>query len=431
MAMRNRYGLFQQTVTWGNLGEIRPLGYAEVIPGETIQGTIEVNVFSQPTVRPVSTRVYGDVFAFYVPNRLTWDQWPEWISQARRETTDPNLPLLSDLWADNFEERFCVESNPGVSGYDRNTVWLRRAYNLIYYSFFQDDQRDSGQSMDGTTIQNPLRRPSTIEAMISSAAATRLGGTDIDVSGGTLNTDDLREALAQDRFERVRAWYGDKYTDYLRSLGVRSGWALQEEPELIGKIHADLKFRTVNNTNAAATDPLGAGAGYFHATPRLKVNPTFVPEHGVIAIILVTRTDIAVEEGPVPPVLAKDEVTDYWSPEYAQMKDPSIPAIVFQTGLAASNSNFNVPRWEEYRRGMNMTIEPTSWETAGPVQNTYLFHKAPTGSVANHIRENPADYDDFFTSSWLGANGHMQVTSQWRMFRKSPVVKAGAEVALR
>jgi hypothetical protein len=80
---------------------------------------------------------------------------------------------------------------------------------------------------------------------------------------------------------------------------------------------------------------------------------------------------------------------------------------------------------------MNMTIEPTSWETAGPVQNTYLFHKAPTGSVANHIRENPADYDDFFTSSWLGANGHMQVTSQWRMFRKSPVVKAGAEVALR
>ena len=82
MAMRNRYEWNCQTVNVSNPYDFTPLGYMEVVPGETISGAVEINLQSVPAVRNVQTRTYMDTFAFYVPFRLLWPEWVDYISRA-------------------------------------------------------------------------------------------------------------------------------------------------------------------------------------------------------------------------------------------------------------------------------------------------------------------------------------------------------------
>ena len=70
MAQRNRYGYNCQTVQWAKVQQFVPLGYVDCVPGETVSGSVSVNVFSEPTTRPILNRHYIDAFAFYVPYRL-------------------------------------------------------------------------------------------------------------------------------------------------------------------------------------------------------------------------------------------------------------------------------------------------------------------------------------------------------------------------
>ena len=59
----------------------------------------------------------------------------------------------------------------------------------------------------------------------------------------------------------MRAFYGDRYTDYLRSLGVNASWSVLSEPETIGKIHTDWKYRQIANTSVSNT-PGDSELGY-------------------------------------------------------------------------------------------------------------------------------------------------------------------------
>ena len=71
-------GSFHQLLT---PGEIVPSFYYEVSAGESWQGRIPFKVISNPTTDAVLNRIFLDHYIFYVPWRLVWDQWPEFISQ--------------------------------------------------------------------------------------------------------------------------------------------------------------------------------------------------------------------------------------------------------------------------------------------------------------------------------------------------------------
>lgn len=58
MALKNRYQYNRQTMNLGVMNRITPLGYMEVLPGETLNGRVTVDTFSAAVIRNIQSRVY-------------------------------------------------------------------------------------------------------------------------------------------------------------------------------------------------------------------------------------------------------------------------------------------------------------------------------------------------------------------------------------
>jgi len=339
MAMRNRYGHNCQKVQYGKVGELVSLGYMEVIPGDTVQGRVSVDFHSAPTIRTINTRAYGDLYAFYIPYRVIWDEFPAFI--AKQTGAPTSTPFVSDLFPKNFETRFArgTDGTPGTT----NTSFMRRSYNKVYSCFFDDT--DDAYVADSNSVKTVWQRPSTFEV-----ANPPRDYPSVDISAAT-TVDDLRSAFARDQFEKIRQFYGDRYTDYLASLGVRVPWTVLEEPEPIGKKHHDLQFRQVSDTAGTGTEPLGFTAGYFKSKSIIDLKRTFIPEHGLVGIYAAVRADPIYSTPAENPALAHVTSADFWSPEYEMRAQRN-----YQNALVAGGNLANTlerPSFEHLRKGLN------------------------------------------------------------------------------
>ena len=157
MALRTRYGYNCQVVNWAKVGELCPFGYVDVVPGETISGTVSVNLYSEPTKRQILTRMYADGYAYYIPYRLLFEDWPKFISEPK---TTVELPYVTDLFGFNFERKFVLTSDDIT--YDRNVAFIRRAYNMITEKYFKEDDNWPA-TQDLTNRRALVQRSSTLE----------------------------------------------------------------------------------------------------------------------------------------------------------------------------------------------------------------------------------------------------------------------------
>lgn len=111
---------------------------------------------------------------------------------------------------------------------------------------------------------------------------------DITLSG-TMAVNDLRLAMALQRYEEARARYGSRYTEYLRYLGVRSSDARLQRPEYLGGGKQTIQFSEVLQTGVT-TGGSTAGVGNLkgHGIGALRSNRyrRFFEEHGYVVSLL-------------------------------------------------------------------------------------------------------------------------------------------------
>ena len=105
MPRRNNYGLNFQTINGAKFFELLPLSYMEVVPGDTITGTIKSRLFSDTTKVPMLNRTYFDTFAFYIPFRLIDDTFPDFIAG-----NGGSVPTLTSIFRENFENTNTVHA---------------------------------------------------------------------------------------------------------------------------------------------------------------------------------------------------------------------------------------------------------------------------------------------------------------------------------
>lgn len=73
---RNWFNLSHNHQTTGNLGDIIPLGWEEVLPGDVWKQDVSAIIrTSSPLVRPVMGDLYLDLYSFFIPNRILYDGW--------------------------------------------------------------------------------------------------------------------------------------------------------------------------------------------------------------------------------------------------------------------------------------------------------------------------------------------------------------------
>ena len=61
----------------GNVGDVIPIFYDEILPGDTVQMSTSKIIRFQTMLTPVMDNIYADVYWFFVPNRLVWDHWEQ------------------------------------------------------------------------------------------------------------------------------------------------------------------------------------------------------------------------------------------------------------------------------------------------------------------------------------------------------------------
>ena len=65
------------------MGYLVPCGLVEVLPGDTVQQATSALIRLSPLLSPVMHPVHARIHHWYVPNRLVWDKWEDFITDRK------------------------------------------------------------------------------------------------------------------------------------------------------------------------------------------------------------------------------------------------------------------------------------------------------------------------------------------------------------
>ena len=90
---RYYHNLTHQNILSFNQGELIPVYWEEILPGDKMSLSVESLIRFAPMVSPMMTRNNLRFYAFYVPNRIVDEKWQEFIF-GKEDGTDGNQSLL-------------------------------------------------------------------------------------------------------------------------------------------------------------------------------------------------------------------------------------------------------------------------------------------------------------------------------------------------
>lgn len=127
-----------------NVGDLIPFYVDEVLPGETRQIKTSEVVRLQTLVTPVMDNIFMDIYYFYVPSRILWSHWREFMGENTTapwiQTTTYTVPQItspSGGWnVGTIADYFGIPT--GVDGLSVNALPFR-AYAMICNEWFRDE----------------------------------------------------------------------------------------------------------------------------------------------------------------------------------------------------------------------------------------------------------------------------------------------------
>ena len=127
-----------------NAGQVIPFYVDEVLPGDTFNVRTSKVVRMQTLLTPVMDNVYLDTYYFFVPNRLVWEHWKQfmgentesaWIPTVEYEV--PQLTAPTGGWSVGTIADY-MGIPTGVEGLSVNALPFR-AYALIMNEWFRNE----------------------------------------------------------------------------------------------------------------------------------------------------------------------------------------------------------------------------------------------------------------------------------------------------
>lgn len=77
-----------------DLGELVPVGLTEVLPGDTIQHNTSLLLRCAPLTAPVMHPIHVRIHHWFVPHRLIWDNWEDFITGGPAGVSVPTFPTI-------------------------------------------------------------------------------------------------------------------------------------------------------------------------------------------------------------------------------------------------------------------------------------------------------------------------------------------------
>ena len=92
---RNKFSLSHYRLSTLDMGNLIPLTWYEALPGDTIQQATSALIRVSPLLSPVMHPVRVRIHHWFVPNRLIWNEWEDFITGGEDGTSVPVHPYKS------------------------------------------------------------------------------------------------------------------------------------------------------------------------------------------------------------------------------------------------------------------------------------------------------------------------------------------------
>ena len=403
---RSKFSLSNYKLLSLDMGELVPIGVMEVLPGDTIQHSTSALVRASPLLAPVMHPVHVHIRHFFVPYRLLWVGFEDFITGGPDGLNVAAVPQFDS-------DKAGIHANGSLGDYlglpttfngnQRLSAFPFRAYNMIWNEYYRDQDLQSELlnlntgglditsnttlqrvnwekdyftsarpwEQKGVSIQVPVWTnsqnvqmrygvtPTVDRSLIANATQDSLRldavtANNPSVRFGTqtglqVSTQLLREAFAIQRYEEARARFGSRYTEYLRYLGVRSSDARLQRPEYLGGGSQTIQFSEVLQT-AEGSDPVGDLKGHGIAAMRSNRYRRFFEEHGIVLSLMSVRPKSIYMQG-VQRLWRKAVREEYWQRELQHIGQQEVYNQEISANHNAPNGVFGYQdRYDEYRR---------------------------------------------------------------------------------
>lgn len=121
---RWRHNLSYRNFFSGEIGEMRPVWCEDGVPGDTFEYTPEARIYFAPLLFPVLTKMTCRVDTFFVPNRLAWSEWENFITGGPDGTLAPAYPSVRHIYSSlsvGAQSAFASWFNSGAA--NNNSIW--------------------------------------------------------------------------------------------------------------------------------------------------------------------------------------------------------------------------------------------------------------------------------------------------------------------
>lgn len=409
MPKRNYFDLSHDLKLSFDMGQLVPICNIDCVPGDKFKLSCQHMIRFAPMIAPVMHRINVTMHYFFVPYRLLWENWENFITGKPTETgwVMPYFPLGATTDGSLADYLGLPASNEVVPPNVNNVSALHfAAYQLIYQEYYRSQQLEPAtfsilqdglvvdpellalrnrawehdyftsalpQPQAGDAVNLPLSLNNSFPIFIDSTGVgsdTTLTGTPISplVDGqqisdsptdklyastegvsGTIN--DLRRANALQRFLERMNISGSRYVEQIWGMfGVKSSDARLNRPEYIYGTKNGVKISDVVNTTGEVDGlPQGNLSGYGLSADQSRTGTYFCEEHGVIMGIMSVLPTTAYQQG-IAKKFQRFDRFDYFWPQFANIGEQGIRMAELYRDAGDPDVIFGyVPRYTEYK----------------------------------------------------------------------------------
>lgn len=195
---RSKFDRSHQLLTTINEGDLVPIYYDEVLPGDTAKVRLNGLIRMSTPIYPIMDNCYMDTYFFFVPCRLLWEHWENmfgendtnyWAEKTEYSTPTCTIGGKSGLNNGSIGDYFGLPT--GIKNKIKANALPARAYAMIYNEWFRDEnveapimlgykKTDTGFAVDDpaktTTYANsPDQTAGTNEAALYSMKPAKAG----------------------------------------------------------------------------------------------------------------------------------------------------------------------------------------------------------------------------------------------------------------
>lgn len=147
---RSKFDRGHQLLTTINEGDLVPIYFDEVLPGDTARVKLNGLIRMSTPIYPIMDNAYMDTYFFFVPCRLLWEHWENmfgendtdfWAEKTEYSTPTCTIGGTSGLNNGSIGDYFGLPT--GVKKAIKVNALPARAYAMIYNEWFRDENLEA------------------------------------------------------------------------------------------------------------------------------------------------------------------------------------------------------------------------------------------------------------------------------------------------